>query len=115
MCKVICKPGVRFKGFGPAMMRLLTALTDLAEYGTGLPEQLVITSANDSTHSPRSRHYRNEAIDIRSRNFPTRKAKRAFREMYERALGPKFRVLFEGDGTPNEHFHAQVKKGQRYP
>ena len=77
--------------------------------------EIVITSINDSTHSENSRHYRNEAIDIRSKNFPSREVKRNFRAKYEEMLGPKFRVLLENEGTENEHFHTQVKKGHHYP
>ena len=75
---------------------------------------LVITSANDSRHGPGSKHYTNEAIDVRSHNFRDATAKHLFRTAYELALGPQFRVLLEGLGTPNEHFHAQVRKGHAY-
>lgn len=75
---------------------------------------LWVTSANDSAHGKGSRHYADEAIDIRSHNFRSRAAKRTFREWYEVALGPQFRVLLEGEGTANEHFHAQVRKGHVY-
>lgn len=116
MSVVTCKTGVRFKGFTPGLCRLLTVLTELAsEGGADLPAALVITSANDSTHGPTSRHYRNEAIDIRSKNFTSHAAKLQFRADYEARLGPKFRVLMESVGTPNEHFHAQIKKGGTYP
>lgn len=75
---------------------------------------LWVTSGNDSTHGTGSRHYSDEAIDVRSHNFRSRMAKRYFREWYERTLGPQFRVLLEGEGTDNEHFHAQVRKGHVY-
>lgn len=75
---------------------------------------LVVTSGNDSTHSTGSRHYTDEAIDLRSHNFVSRAAKREFRVWWEEYLGPQFRVLLEQEGTPNEHFHAQVKKGHTY-
>lgn len=79
------------------------------------PENLIITSLNDSQHSSNSRHYKNEAIDVRSKNFPSRESKRIFRQELELFLGPFFRVLIESEGTDNEHFHIQVKKGLKYP
>jgi hypothetical protein len=79
-----------------------------------LPDALVITSGNDSTHGANSRHYRDEAIDVRSKSFPSRASKLAFVKRLEAALGDRFRVLFENDGTENEHFHVQVRKGQRF-
>lgn len=41
--------------------------------------------------------------------------KRRFRARLEALAGAKFRVLFEAVGTPNEHIHAQVRKGEVYP
>ena len=100
----------------PAIAYLLDALSLMArDPSLVLPRELVITSGNDSQHSPNSRHYRYEAIDIRSQNFPTLASKRAFRARYEQVLGERFRVLLEGVGTPNEHFHAQVRMGQVFP
>jgi hypothetical protein len=78
------------------------------------PDLLVITSINDGVHSTNSRHYKNEAIDLRSKNFLTREMKRKFRSEFELYLGPKFRVLLENLGTENEHFHIQVRKGQEF-
>lgn len=78
------------------------------------PETLVITAIADSVHSPNSRHYTNEALDLRSKNFRNREDKRIFRAELELFLGPFFRVLLESEGTPNEHFHIQVKKGLKY-
>lgn len=96
-----------------AVIYLLEVLRAVAITITDVPE-LVVTSISDSQHSPNSRHYRNEAIDIRSKNFPTRESKRQFRAFYEMLLGPNFRVLLEAEGTPNEHFHAQVRKGMTF-
>lgn len=115
MAKVTCKPGVRLVGLTAGLCRILSVLEELSRTATGLPAELVITSINDSTHGPTSRHYRNEAIDLRSKNFDGREAKRLFRGLFERSLGPKFRVLFEGEGTDNEHFHIQIRKGGTYP
>lgn len=125
MTQILCKDSVRLKGVTPALAWMFYVLDGLARHRRGLPDQLVITSIYDGKHSPNSRHYRGEAIDLRSKNFPTVAAKRAFRAELENALnthpvalasgvGNLFRVLLEGIGTPNEHFHIQVKKGATF-
>jgi hypothetical protein len=79
------------------------------------PGQLVITAMSNGVHMKDSKHYSGEAIDLRSNNFASRELKREFRAGLETYLGPKFRVLLEGETTVNEHFHIQVKKGQSFP
>lgn len=114
MTEILCKTSVRFSAFGPAMLRLLTVLHAMLTHPDVPPSGLVITSANDSGHMQGSRHYSDEAIDVRSKTFASRAAKERFRRAYEQALGPSFRVLLEGLGTDQEHFHAQVRKGHVY-
>lgn len=136
---VTCKPSVRLKEITPALARIFFVLEHLARRSCPpelRPTEWVITSINDGTHMAGSRHYTNEAIDLRSRSFPSERAKRAFRAHLEHVLNlryvgsidvagltedrletwepKKFRVLYEGVGTPNEHFHVQVAKGQVY-
>lgn len=108
---VTCKSTVRLVGVTPALVRLLYTLVLLDESPVdGQPEDLVITSINDSTHKARSKHYTNEALDVRSKTFAGEKAKAAFLSHLRTSLGDGFTVLYEGAGTPNEHFHAQVKR-----
>jgi hypothetical protein len=102
-----CKPSVRFKAFTPALLRILRAVYAVAP-------ACVITSANDSTHSPNSRHYTNEAIDIRTKDLPTEQAKRDLVAALRRELGPAFTVLYEDPGGPNQHLHLQPRKGTAY-
>jgi hypothetical protein len=115
MAKVTCKSSVRLAGLSAGLCRILTVLEELSRQATGLPDELVITSISDGRHSPNSRHYRNEALDLRSKNFPGREAKRLFRALFEHSLGAQFRVLLESEGSENEHFHVQVRKGMTYP
>src|SRR5687767_6007740 len=79
MAKILCKDSVRLKGVTPALAWMFYVLDGLARHKAGLPDQLVITSIYDGTHSPNSRHYVGEAIDIRSKNFRTVSDKRLFR------------------------------------
>ena len=103
------KPGVRFGGFTPALCVMLSVLVEMDEGKPvgGQPEDLVITAGSDGKHSPNSRHYKFEALDIRSKAFPSPAAKEQFRAAYERRLGGQFRVLLEGFGRSYEHFHVQ--------
>jgi hypothetical protein len=125
---VTCKPGVRLLKLTPALTRILFVLEHCARTGywtvLKVPPVLVITSINDGMHQQGSRHYSNEAIDLRSHDFPSDRSKREFRASFERALNlrpggvlfdpPLFRVLFEDAGGANEHFHVQVARGQQF-
>lgn len=86
------------------------------------PTDLVITSINDGTHMKGSRHYTDEAFDMRSKSFKETN-KEAYRKAMELELNlayskPNkdcFTVLLENKGKENEHFHFQVKKGVKFP
>ena len=112
MARVICKPSVRFKGFTRGLVRILSAVLVLAERTRSMAE-VVITSANDGKHSqrPRSRHYSNEALDLRSRNFRTPAARDRFLARLRAELGSRFYVVYEGHGKPSAHIHVQPRLG----
>lgn len=118
--EIVCKPTVVFKRFTPAAVWYLKVLDAICETGgEGVPPQMVITSANDSVHMVGSRHYMDEAWDLRSHNFPAETRER-FRKRLEAMLNShptepgKFLVIFEDPGTENEHFHSQVRNGQSF-
>lgn len=118
---VTFKTSVRFKRLTPGLMRIVTVLyqiDDEAARGAAalawLPDDLVVTSVNDSKHSTNSPHYRDVALDLRSHNVPEHRREDLRLQLAAR-LGPQFTVLLEDLGTPNEHFHLQVKKGTTYP
>jgi hypothetical protein len=100
--RISLKAGVQFAHDSVALGRILATLLLLEE-----PSDLVITSGSDGTHDPNSRHYRGEAVDIRTRTLANPEAVRA---KLAAVLGPKFSVINEGD-----HLHVQVRKGGRYP
>lgn len=106
------KDSVRCDGISPALCWIFWCLN---EYARQSQIPIIITSISDGKHVVGSRHYSLEAIDIRSKNFPTRESKREFRSRFELILGEQFRVLLESEGRANEHFHVQVKKGMEYP
>jgi hypothetical protein len=113
MAALTCKSTVRFKAFPPAMLRMLRAVYTVARELTEPPE-IVITSANDSTHSEHSQHSRDTALDLRVKNIPTEAGRRELAAELRAELGPSFTVLYEAAGTPNAHLHLQVRKGHSY-
>lgn len=129
MSMITCKPGVRLRTLSPALVWIFRVLDRYVRSNTYLPMEIVITSINDGEHLPTSRHYSNEAIDIRSINFDNPKNKERFRSELEHALNSdsalvapvttnRFRVLLENPGantaTTAEHFHIQVAKGKTF-
>lgn len=114
---VLFKETVRLKRLTPALKTILDALYTIDEQGIAeFPKDIVITSGNDSqSHSAKSRHYSDEALDVRSKNFKDNNAKAHFILKLQSLLGIKFTILFESKGTANEHFHVQVKKGETFP
>jgi hypothetical protein len=115
------KVNVRIKELTPALLWMLTCVSRVSKMHALFPT-IVITSINDSKHSENSRHYTDEAIDIRTHNFPNDIVKKIFLDTLDRELNRNpeatklgaFTLLHESIGTPNEHFHIQVKRGEKY-
>ena len=110
---ILFKTGVVVRNYTPALSKILECILILNEQNIETwPKDFWITSINDSTHLPNSKHYKNEALDLRSKNFKTKSEKLTFINKLKLLLGDKFTVLFENENTNNEHFHIQVKKGE---
>ena len=98
------KHGVRLAGLTPQMA--LAAIVVREVYRSLDPQcSCTLTSANDSKHSDASLHYKGCALDFRTHDF-TGDKQELLHELRE-ALGPEFDVLLEGEGTPQEHIHAE--------
>lgn len=96
-------------------MFILDKLYDLNnQHIPNYPVDWTITSINDSTHMKGSKHYSDEALDLRSKNFGNSILKHEFRDRLQFGLGGKFTILIEDEDTPNEHFHIQLKKGETF-
>ena len=120
MASIAFKSNVRLKILTESLIFILNRLSWAHDkFSKDCPKTLTITSINDSQHMGNSRHYTNEAIDLRSKDFISNVAKSRFRENLENFLNEnnpdKFTVLLESLGKDNEHFHIQVKKGQKFP
>lgn len=85
------------------------------------PETLLITAGRNGKHMPGSRHYTDQALDIRSHTFTDKLqfvaaviARLGEAEACVTRTGEGFRTkdqqwlgILEGAGTPNEHFHFE--------
>lgn len=101
------KDSVRIRELTPVLIHILQVLIMCDKE---FPEDMVVTSVNDSKHTTNSAHYRDEAVDIRCNDRPYN-VDMALVARLKEFLGPKFSVLYEGKGTPNEHIHIQLRKG----
>jgi hypothetical protein len=112
MSVILVKSNVLFTRIAPGGFRILSAIDQVAAQ---LGVDLVITSACDGEHSgPEDPHPEGKAYDVRSHDLGDLKEKVIASIMailgYERFYG-----FIEAEGTDNEHFHIQVKKGTTYP
>ena len=79
-------------------------ILDLVAPGT----RCVVTSGDDGKHGFKSKHYRGDAVDFRTRNL-TREQKEQFEHMMKKSLGKDFDVILE-----DTHLHVEYDpKGQR--
>lgn len=105
------KDGVLFTVIAPAGFRILAAI-DAASQQLGY--DLTITSACDGEHSgPDDPHHTGEAYDVRSHDCPDKDE--AFVTIMRPLPSESFWGFLEAQGTTNEHFHIQRKKGTVYP
>lgn len=111
--RILFKANCRIKELTPFLLRVFDVL-DWMGVARKIPvKELTITSIYDGVHSKNSKHYTGNAVDVRSKNFPSSSAKREFMALLEEELdnyGFAHTVLLEDEGKPNEHFHVQVKK-----
>lgn len=106
------KSTVRIQVYSPELRHILETLDNLnREQIFNYPADWTVTSINDSIHSKNSKHYKNQALDLRSHNFNDIATKMQFVELLKLKLENKYTVLFEGGETSNEHFHIQLRKG----
>jgi len=94
------KPGVRLKDLSPQMALAAMIVRDC--YGGG---ECTITSANDSTHSALSFHYKGNALDFRTKDYAGNKE--ALATKIKEALGSDFDVVLESLGKDQEHVHVE--------
>ena len=97
---MVIKDGVSLEGCRPEI--LAAAITIIAPIFVKHERIAVITSGTENVkHSAkRSAHYRGDALDFRSRYFPTVLQKVQVMDELQEALGPDFVVVLE-----STHYH----------
>ena len=96
MALVKVKAGVK-----PELLVIVAALANVAQ-DTHDVAQIVITSGTDGKHMEGSKHDTGEAIDVRTRNFPSTQAIYTFAVKMRRRLGANYQVIIERD-----HIHVE--------
>ena len=104
MHKINVKDGVIFKEINSFLLNIMITSSAVMDLFGMSP---TVTSANDGTHMPTSRHYDNMALDLRTHDLPSQEIKDRFLQEMKSRLGADYIVIFEGLGTPNEHLHCQ--------
>ena len=100
---------ILFKG-GVKTIPLLEILVSVANAYDELGLDCVITSANDSKHMTGSKHYKDEALDFRTRTIPRDKLQ-GFLDRVKFKLNIPASGYFaqlEHVGKPNEHLHIEL-------
>lgn len=96
------KLGVLLKDLTPQMVLGALVINDVFwKHDT----ECIITSANDSTHSATSWHYKGRALDFRTKHYVGDKT--ALVQEIKDDLGPNFDVVLEDLGGNNEHLHVE--------
>lgn len=98
------KDGVVFKRLMPQIYIILPALDAIFDNAN---RPCVITSAADGTHKTDSFHYKDLALDLRSRDLPNEQVKLEVLQRIKDALGENYEVFLEQMGRPGEHFHLE--------
>jgi hypothetical protein len=116
-------PGVQFAVISPAGFALLAVLWQTAQE---LGRDLIITSGTDGAHSgPMDPHHLGCAYDVRSHDMDEATKSQFIQKVLAHFQPPvpssggyitdDFFGWLEQPGTPDEHFHLQLRKGHVYP
>lgn len=116
-------PSCRFVRYTDALAFMLGHLNKIMNEIPSIPD-LMVTSVNDKGHSkvPLSRHYTDEALDIRTHNFTDNLQRYTFLNQLLTRLNKDPEALkadcfwgqVEDLGIGNEHIHIQVAMGKKY-
>jgi hypothetical protein len=104
--KIEIKEGVIFEELNDQLLRIMKAYHDAMELFNVTP---VVTSSHDGTHLPNSLHYKNLALDLRTRDLNPDQRDRLMLEM-KSGLGADYVLVTEAD-----HLHVQFGKASDNP
>ena len=85
---------------------IIAAATINAANVLKIPVDMLITSGNDKVHARGSKHYKNEALDFRTKHLTT-ESKHALVAAVKARLGRSYDVILEDEGGANEHLHIE--------
>lgn len=95
------KEGIDTSKLSDEIWRALASIEDLFS-----PKDLIITSTYDGKHIPGSFHYKNKAVDIRSREFDETEA-RSIQSRVRQVLGSDYDFIWEPNAPGGAHFHLE--------
>jgi len=101
------KAGVKF---GNPIIAICVAMQVVNSIYTKYGFDCVITSFNDGQHMVKSKHYSDSAFDCRTKNISFPAIKQQMIAEIKLSLGENYDVIFESEGTDNEHLHFELKK-----
>lgn len=103
---LLFKSDVKINGARPELLRALATAVEIWEQ-CGVPE-LVVTSINDGQHMKLSKHYRGEAMDLRTHNVREEgRDPEILRAHLAASLGKDYDVILEFTNTEREHLHVE--------
>ena len=86
------------------LVHMLVPIAEECRKWNGDNYVMTITSGNDGKHMKNSLHYKNYAIDIRSKDM---RMKEYTLWNLQKKLGKDYDCILEGKNTPNEHIHIE--------
>ena len=98
------KKGVTLKGITPEMA---VGVVLIAGVFTQLAVEGCITSVGDGVHMTNSKHYKGNAVDLRSKTLADPNLKATVVQTLRYTLGEQFDVILEQLGQANEHIHVE--------
>lgn len=93
-------------GVKPKIIVMMAAIANVTQT-MDEPNDITITSGNDSVHMKGSLHYKDAALDVRTKNFPSAQSKRAFLAAVLKRLGSGYQGFLEYEGKAQEHIHLE--------
>lgn len=91
----------------PPLVRLVAGLANAVwDLGPEFP-QVYITHGQDGSHKKGSLHYRYAALDVRTKNLTAMEADLLISRLLVKFPKPRFDVIFEDRGNPNQHIHIE--------
>jgi hypothetical protein len=97
------KHGVSVKGIAPQFALMACVIDDVYHKHEC---EMIVTAGVDGKHMDGSLHYKGLAMDVRTHNVPRAELPILLAEV-RGFLGDEFDVILEGEGTDNEHLHAE--------